>query len=66
MDSSATDPGSLRTELRLSGRLRGTGEPVAAIVSITLKLAPAGHIEIAEATIDESILQKIREARLRP
>jgi hypothetical protein len=61
-----TSPQSLALELWLSGKLRGTGEALNAVVAVTLKLAAAGHVEIAEATVDEPALEKIREARLRP
>lgn len=61
----ATDPLTLSSPLWLSGRLRGTAEPVNVVVTITLRLAPAGHVEIAEAVMDHAILQTIREARVR-
>jgi hypothetical protein len=51
-------------QLRLAGKLRGTGEAVDIIVPITLKLGPAGQVETAEATIDDAVLDKIRQARL--
>ncbi len=61
-----SEPGSLAVQLWLSGTLRGTAEAVNAVVAIRLKLATAGHVEIAEAVIDEKMLEKIRAARLRP
>ena len=60
------DPSTIAVQLWLSGKLRGTGEAVNAVVPIALKLAAAGHVEIAEATIDTVVLEKIRDARLRP
>ncbi|HEX6163840.1 MAG TPA: hypothetical protein VFZ31_10765 [Vicinamibacterales bacterium] len=60
------DPSTIAVQLKLAGKLRGTAEQIDVVVPITLKLAAAGHVEIAEATMDESILEKIREARLRP
>ena len=57
--------GAATIQLWLSGKLRGTGEAVNVVVPIALKLAAAGHVEIAEATLDESVLDKIRDARLR-
>ena len=54
------------TELRLSGTLRGTGEPIAAVVRMHLRLNEAGVIDVAAADINETELAKIREARLRP
>jgi len=52
--------------LWLSGNLRGTGEALNAMASVTLRLTAAGHVEIAEAVLDDQALEKIREARLRP
>lgn len=60
-----SDPSKIAIELWLSGQLRGTGEPVNVAVPVTLTLAAAGHVEIAEATVDAAVLDKIREARLR-
>jgi hypothetical protein len=59
------DPFKIAIGLWVSGRLRGTGEPVNALVPIALKLAAAGHVEVAEATVEEPILDKIRQARRR-
>ena len=56
----------LSTKLWLSGMLRGTSEKMNTLVTIAMQLTSAGHVEIAEATIDPRELQKIREARLRP
>lgn len=53
-------------QLRLSGRLRGTGERINTLVEVAVRLTDAGVIEVAEATVDSEALQKIREARLRP
>ena len=60
------DPLALSLRLWLSGNLRGTGEAVNAVVAVTLRLAAAGHVEIAEAVLDDGALEKIRQARLRP
>ena len=60
------DPFKLSIRLWLSGNLRGTGEAVNAVVAVTLRLATAGHVEIAEAVLDDQSLEKIRAARLRP
>ena len=59
------DPSTIAIQLWLSGKLRGTGDPINVVVPVTLKLAPAGHVDVAEATIDHALLQKIRDARLR-
>ena len=61
-----TSPQSLALELWLSGKLRGTGEALNAVVAVTLRLGAAGHVEIAEAVIDEPTLGKIRQARVKP
>ena len=59
-------PQGLAVQLWLSGTLRGTAEAVNAVVPVSLRLASAGHVEIAEASVDEAILERIRQARLRP
>jgi len=51
-------------ELRLSGKLRGSGEAIDVAVPIALTLATAGQVEIADASIDGGVLDKIRQARL--
>ena len=53
-------------KLWLSGTLRGTGETVNSVVSIALRLAPGGHIETAEATVDPAVLDQLRQARVLP
>lgn len=62
------DPGGLTiaTSLWLSGTLRGTGEALNTVVAVALTLAAAGHVEIAEATVAETDLDKLRAARVRP
>lgn len=57
---------SLTLKLWLSGTLRGTAETINTVVAIALTLAQAGHVEIAEARVDPTVLERIREARLRP
>lgn len=59
------DPSTIAIKLWLSGKLRGTGEAVNTVVPIALTLAAAGHVEVAEASVDPDVLDKIREARLR-
>jgi len=58
------DPFKLATKLWLSGTLRGSGASINSLVSATLRLAPAGHVEVAEALIDVGDLEKIRQARV--
>ena len=60
------DPFQVTLKLCLSGTLRGSGESLNSLVSVTLRLAPAGHVEIAEAQIDAGDLEKIRQARTTP
>jgi hypothetical protein len=60
----ASGPTVLDFQLWLSGSLRGTGETVNSLVSVTLRLAVAGHVEIADARIDAGDLEKIRQARV--
>ena len=62
----AAGPCDVVVKLWLSGTLRGTGETVNSVVSVTLRLAAAGHVEVAEATVDPAVLDQLREARLRP
>jgi hypothetical protein len=59
-----TSPLEFTSNVWLSGKLRGTGESLNALVAVTLRLAPAGHVEVAEAVMDPSELEKIRSARL--
>jgi len=61
----AGDPFKVTTKLWLSGALRGSGEKINALIEVVLRLTQAGLIEVAEATIDPAMLEKIREARLR-
>jgi hypothetical protein len=61
----SADPSTVTTNVWLSGKLRGTGEAVNAVAAITLRLAPAGHVEIAEAVVDPMVLRSIQEARVR-
>jgi hypothetical protein len=57
------DPFKVRTQLWLAGQLRDTGEPLNVPVAVTLKLTPSGSVESVEATMDETTLAKIRQAR---
>ena len=60
------DRRAITITLWLSGTLRGSGGAVNTVVPIVLKLAPAGYVEVAEATVEEPVLDKIRQARLLP
>ena len=57
------DPFKVTLKLWLSGTLRGSGESINSLVSVTLRLAAAGHVETAEAQVDAGDLEKIRQAR---
>jgi hypothetical protein len=58
------DPFRIATKLWLSGKLRGSGEAINALVNITLRLTEAGAVETAEAVMDPGDLEKIRVARV--
>ena len=53
-------------QLWLSGTLRGTGDALNTVVNVTLRVTPAGAVEVAAASVDPEALEKIRQARLRP
>lgn len=57
------DPLNIKMQLWLSGQMRDNGEPINTMIDVTLKLAASGAVEIAAAKMDESILEKIRQAR---
>ena len=59
----AAEGSTVTTKLWLSGRLRDTGETVNEVVGVTLRLNPNGLVETAEAVMDATILEKIRQAR---
>ena len=52
--------------LRLTGTLRGVNEPLDTVIDITLRANEGGAVAVAEASVDEMVLDKIRQARLRP
>ena len=60
------DGSTVTTQLRLSGKLRGTGEALHTLVPVTFRLNTNGSIEVAEAQVEAAALEKIREARVRP
>lgn len=62
-NSSSNSP-RIDVVLRLTGNLRGSGEAIDAAVAIVLTVGAAGHVEIADATLDAATLDKIRQARL--
>ena len=53
-------------KLWLAGTLRGSGGKVNSVVSVALRMAPAGYVEVAEATIDPAVLDQLRLARVLP
>lgn len=52
--------------LRLTGTLRGVNEQLDTVIDITLRSDDGGAVAVAEASVDEAVLDKIRQARLRP
>ena len=58
------DPFKITTKLWLSGKLRGSGDPINALVNVTLRLTAAGAVETASADLDAGELEQIRKARL--
>ncbi len=60
---SGGDPATVKTRLWLSGRLRDTGEAVNEVVDVTLRLNASGLMDSAEAVMDATMLEKIRQAR---
>ena len=61
--SVSEEPSVVTTKLHLGGALHTTGEPVDVTVDITLRLNGRGLVEVAAATMDDAILEKLREAR---
>jgi hypothetical protein len=61
--TTGSDPFKLNTQLWLSGQIRDTGEPINAVIDVTLQLSSAGTVEVAEAKMDGPMLRKIRQAR---
>ena len=57
------DPFKVKTQLWLSGQIRDTGEPINTVIDVSLLVSPSGAVEIAAAEMDESMLEKIRQAR---
>jgi len=62
----AGDPAVVSVRVWLSGHLRETREPVDTVISLSARVAPGGSVQTAEATLDPVVLDKLREARLRP
>jgi hypothetical protein len=56
---------AVRGQCRLSGHLRGTGQPTDSAIEVELTLDAHGVIDRAAVTIDEKALADLREARLR-
>jgi hypothetical protein len=56
----------LTLRLRLAGTLRGSGDAIDSVVTVTLALNDAGLVETVDAAMSDGDLAKIREARLRP
>jgi hypothetical protein len=56
---------SCHVDLWLSGRLRGVAENLNAIVGVDL-VVTEGRVQRAAASLDQSLLEKLRAARTRP
>jgi hypothetical protein len=63
---SGGDPFKVTLPLRLSGTLRGTGEKLNTVVGMTLKLGAPDRVDVAEAVVDATDLDKLRAARVQP
>lgn len=60
------DPAKLTTKVWLSGTLRGTGEALNTVVTLTLTANATGRVDVAEAAIDAGELDRLRLARVQP
>jgi hypothetical protein len=58
-------PGACLVPLWLSGHLRGTDEPIEAVVCVSVAWTERGVVSRADAAIDAAELTRLREARLR-
>lgn len=65
-ESTPAPAGEIDTlSLWLSGRLRGTGEAVEAVLRVAIEVGPPGTIVRADLTLAEEMVALLREARLR-
>ena len=53
------------TQCWLSGRLRGSGDPIETVVEVTLRFRGT-TVDQASAVLDSAVLDRLREARLKP
>jgi hypothetical protein len=53
------------TQCWLSGRLRGSGDPIETVVEVTLRF-DGTSVDQAAAVLDSAVLDRLREARLKP
>jgi hypothetical protein len=56
----------ITARLWLSGHLHTTGEALDTVVTVVLRFAPAGWVDVAEATVDTTALAQLRAARVAP
>jgi hypothetical protein len=63
-DSAATGE-ALVVALRLSGHLRGAGQPLDTVARVRLDLGTTGAVARAEAAVAPAVVDVLREARLR-
>ena len=63
LERSQVDPDGSRIDVRLSGHLRGSNEPIYLEIPIQIAMTSRGEIEYADAAIDAAPLEQLRVAR---
>jgi hypothetical protein len=51
--------------LRLSGHVRGPGQPLESVALVRVSLGTTGAVARADAAVDPGVVEILREARLR-
>jgi hypothetical protein len=64
-ETKAEDGDVVRWQCWLSGRLRGTEEPIETVFASAFDLAPTGVVRRASVVLPDADLTRIRDARLR-
>ena len=59
------DSGKVTIRIWLSGTLRGVGETLNTVVTVTLRLGAPWRVDVAEAVMDTADLDRLKAARLR-
>ncbi len=65
-EAGVDEAGVLRWQCWLSGRLRGTQEPIETVFEAAFELGASGVVRCASIVLPETELARIRDARLRP